>query len=62
VPCHSSKRIKDILADKKLEVIDWPGNSLDLKPIENCWNYIKEKLKRKDTGSLPKLIREINVL
>lgn len=61
-PCHASKRVKSFLADKPFEVIDWPGNSPDLNPIENCWNYMKEKLKSKDTGSLPKLIHEIKLL
>jgi hypothetical protein len=61
-PCHSSKQIKDFLRDKKFEMTDWLGNSPDLNPIENCLNYMKEKLKCKDTGSLPKLIREIKIL
>jgi transposase len=34
-PCHSSKRIKNYLSDKPFEVMDWPGNSPDLNPIEN---------------------------
>jgi transposase len=61
-PCHASKRVKNFLADKPFQVIDWPGNSPDLNPIENCWNYMKEKLKLKDTSSLPKLINEIKIL
>jgi transposase len=61
-PCHASKRIKKFLADKAFEVIDWPGNSPDLNPIENCWSYMKEKLKNKDTGSIEKLIKAIKVL
>jgi transposase len=61
-PCHASKHVKNFLEDKPVEVIDWPGNSPDLNPIENCWNYMKEKLKSKDTGSLPKLINEIKLL
>jgi hypothetical protein len=60
--CHGSKRIKDFLAEQNFEVIDWPGKSPKLHPIENCWNYMKEKLKCKDTGSLPKLIKEIKIL
>jgi hypothetical protein len=52
----SRQRIKNILADKLFEVIDWPGNSPDLNLVKNCWNYMKEKLKSKDAGSFPKLI------
>jgi transposase len=61
-PCHASKRIKAYLADKPFEVMDWPGNSPDLNPIENCWNYMKEKLKTVDTGSIAKLTREVKML
>jgi hypothetical protein len=41
-PFHSNKCIKDFLADKKFEVINSPGNSPDLNPIEHCWNYVHE--------------------
>jgi transposase len=61
-PCHTSKRIKDYLSDKPFNVIDWPGNSPDLNPIENCWSYMKGKLKDKDIGSVPKLIKELKTL
>ncbi len=61
-PCHASKHIKEYLADKPFTIIDWLGNSPDLNPIENCWNYMKEKLKSKDTWSIEKLTREIKIL
>jgi transposase len=54
-PCHASKRIKDFLKDKPFEVIDWPGNSPDLNPIENAWNFMKNKLRTQDISSVPKL-------
>jgi transposase len=60
--CHASKRIKEYLADKPFTIIDWQGNSPDLSPIENCWKYMKEKLKSKDTRSIEKLKREIKIL
>jgi hypothetical protein len=40
-PCHASKRIKDFLKDKPFEVINWPGNSPELNPIDNAWNYME---------------------
>jgi hypothetical protein len=47
--------IKSFLKDQPFEVMDWPGNSPDLNPIENCWNHMKNKLKDVDISSLPKL-------
>jgi hypothetical protein len=35
-PCHTRKRIKQYLADKPFSIIEWPGNSPDLNPTENC--------------------------
>jgi transposase len=62
-PCHTSKVVMNRLKEMKAEfsVLDWPGNSPDLNPIENCWSYMKLKLKaaRFDTTSLPKLIHAI---
>lgn len=61
-PCHASKRIKNFLDQQPFDVIDWPGNSPDLNPIENCWNYMKEALKTKDIASVPKITEEIKKL
>jgi hypothetical protein len=44
--------------DQKFTLMDWPGNSPDLNPIENLWLIMKGKLKKKDNiSSLPLLIR-----
>ncbi len=61
-PCHSSKKISNFLAEQPFQVIDWPGNSSDLNPIENCWSHMKRKLKDKDISSVPKPIAEIKML
>jgi transposase len=43
-PCHSSKRIKDIISDTGYNFLDWPPYSPDLNPIENVWAWVKYKL------------------
>jgi transposase len=59
-PCHTSKLVMDSLKKQKLNVLEWPGNSPDLNPIENCWSFMKKKLKEGHTiTSLPKLIAAI---
>jgi hypothetical protein len=54
-PCHASKATKAFLNQQNFKIMDWPGNSPDLNPIENCWNQMKQKLKDVDISSLPKL-------
>jgi hypothetical protein len=53
MPCL--KKDKGILKDKPFKVIDSSGNSPDLNPIVNAWNFIKNKLSTKDISSIPKL-------
>ena len=45
-PCHKSKKVTKWFQDHpEIELIKWPGNSPDLNPIENCWNWMKNELK-----------------
>ncbi len=53
--CHASKHIKVFLVQQNFQVIDWPGHSPHLSPKENCWNHMKNLLKKKDTSLVPKL-------
>jgi transposase len=56
-PCHASKRIEAYLANKPFEVVDWPGISPNLNPIENCWNFMTSQLRNR--GSSPSSKRRL---
>lgn len=49
----------EFLRLKNIPTLPWPGNSPDLNPIENCWNYMKSNLDGAYTASLPYLKKEI---
>lgn len=37
-PCHRGEKAQKLLQDHRIKVLDWPGDSLDLNPIENAWS------------------------
>lgn len=43
-PCHKAKTVMTFLKSRKLRLLDWPGNSPDLNPIENVWSVLKMEL------------------
>lgn len=47
------------LCEKKIEVLEWPGNSLDFNPIENAWNVIKKKMQSCHISSISLLQERI---
>lgn len=44
-PAHSAKKVTQWLARNRVKVLEWPGNSPDLNPIENLWMVMKRKLR-----------------
>ncbi|KAG0710802.1 WD repeat-containing protein 20 [Chionoecetes opilio] len=59
-PAHTAKSVTQWLDDCMVPFIkDWPGNSLDLNPIENLWHMVKKELQGKDVSSIPKLEKAI---
>jgi len=48
-----------IFKTSKLSVLEWLGNSPDLKPIENLWAIIKKRLQKYDCTAISKLIEGI---
>ena len=55
-PCHRSKVATDFLKKNKISV---PGNSPDLKPIENLWTIMKDKVADKQPSSAQNLKQAI---
>ncbi len=46
-PVHTAKSTKSWLNGHDVGVLDWPANSLDMKPIENLWDIFKRKMRIK---------------
>ena len=76
---HATKLVSIWLQKEGVEAVGpWPGNSPDLNPIENCRNYMKDRvlkfnptsaddLKQKnqismDTGNYSRVLGEIDTL
>ena len=42
------ERVTNCFKKIKITVLDWPGNSPDINPVEILWSNVKNRLKNKD--------------
>ena len=57
--CYRSKVATEFLKKNKISVLEWPGNSPYLNPIENLWTIMKGKAAYKQPSSAEKLRQAI---
>ena len=41
-PCHRAKIVSKFLKNMKIGILDWPGNSPDIKPYREYIDYAEE--------------------
>lgn len=55
-PCHKAHIITQFLEENGIDVVEWPGNSPDLNPIENVWACVKKKVYKNDINTKEELL------
>jgi transposase len=58
-PCHTARVCMKWFEDHGVTVLDWPGNSPDLNPIENLWSRLKRLVSAKRPSNRATLIAAI---
>jgi transposase len=43
-PFHDSKKTRNFLDDENVDILDWPGYSPDLNPMDNIWAWLKDAI------------------
>ena len=46
MPCHKTKKLKNLFQKNFVTVKDWPAQSPNLNLLENLWDIIKAQIKK----------------
>lgn len=49
------KAVTKFLNDQNINILEWPDNSLDFNPIENVWNFLKNKVQETRPNNINEL-------
>lgn len=55
-PAHTSRLVQSWLKENKMKVLEWPGNSPDINPIENLWMLVKRKVRNYKPKNMQELM------
>ena len=55
-PAHTARKVQDWMKTKKIKLLEWPGNSPDLNPIENLWMILKRKVRLRSPKNMQELM------
>ena len=58
-PCHTSRKMRTFFEESGLTILEWPGNSPDMNPVENLWAIIKRRLQKEDCSTMQKMISAV---
>lgn len=55
-PCHMARQCMGLLRSSNFRILDWPGNSPDLNPIENVWGILKQRIRKQSINTKQEMI------
>ena len=50
-PCHKVRSVSSFFELQNVRVLPWPGNSPEMDPIENIWEFVNERIHHKQTST-----------
>lgn len=58
-PAHRAHSTLSFLQDNGVNLLEWPGNSPDLNPIENIWAYVQKLMPRRPPHNADELWEQV---
>lgn len=58
-PCHTAKSVTSFLQQNRVKVLEWPGNSPDMNPIENAWELLKREIAKTEVTTKRELTEKL---
>ena len=58
-PSHRASSTNNYFKSRNIQVLDWPGNSTDINPIENIWAYHKRAMQQITCNSKEQLWKAV---